>query len=165
LEAKAVPVRLVQAIELGELPLSERLAARINLNTGVDMDWLLRNDVKAPMPRRPFFMKGVTAPTQTHVYVICLLVDAMSRLFAVARKLPRTKARRVLQLAVAEELSKLKKSDANLKAKPMFPTSREVFQYFAEYPAWRDPALEMLDLDYLIRSSEPEEPSKKRQGK
>jgi hypothetical protein len=38
----------VQSVELGKLRLSERLARRIALHTGADLDWLLAGDYKAP---------------------------------------------------------------------------------------------------------------------
>jgi transcriptional regulator with XRE-family HTH domain len=38
----------IQAVELGKLALSSRLAERIALQTGVAADWLLANDYKAP---------------------------------------------------------------------------------------------------------------------
>lgn len=49
----------IQAVELGKLPLSRRLAERISLHTGVSMVWLLNNKYKVPAtcecdPRRPY---------------------------------------------------------------------------------------------------------------
>jgi transcriptional regulator with XRE-family HTH domain len=38
----------VQSIELGKLRLSERLARRIALQTGADLDWLMAGDYKTP---------------------------------------------------------------------------------------------------------------------
>src|SRR3954447_19679671 len=40
--------RTVQAIELGQLPLSEELALRIAKETGVDEGWLLEGDTSVP---------------------------------------------------------------------------------------------------------------------
>ena len=39
----------IQAVELGHLKLSESLALRISLETGVEINWLLRNDLTAPI--------------------------------------------------------------------------------------------------------------------
>lgn len=47
--------RTIQAVELGQLPLSEDLAKAIAEATGVDQGWLLENNPKTP-PR-----KGITA--------------------------------------------------------------------------------------------------------
>jgi transcriptional regulator with XRE-family HTH domain len=49
----------IQAVELGRLSLSPRLAERIALQTGVNMEWLLANNYKASPtsqrdPREPF---------------------------------------------------------------------------------------------------------------
>jgi transcriptional regulator with XRE-family HTH domain len=49
----------IQAVELGKLALSSRLAERIALQTGVAADWLLANNYKAPPksqrdPEEPF---------------------------------------------------------------------------------------------------------------
>src|SRR5436190_17076233 len=38
----------IQAVELGKLQLSQDLATRIQIATGADVGWLLRNDVTAP---------------------------------------------------------------------------------------------------------------------
>lgn len=43
----------IQAIEHGKLKLSVGLALRIADVTGADKDWLLRNDLSAPMPPIP----------------------------------------------------------------------------------------------------------------
>jgi DNA-binding XRE family transcriptional regulator len=43
----------IQSVEVNRLKLSKSLAARISLQTGADMDWLLANDVNIPMPRDP----------------------------------------------------------------------------------------------------------------
>jgi transcriptional regulator with XRE-family HTH domain len=45
--------RTIQAIELGQLPLSEELALRIAAETGVDESWLLEGDASAPPERGP----------------------------------------------------------------------------------------------------------------
>jgi transcriptional regulator with XRE-family HTH domain len=40
----------IQAVEYGKLKLSESLASRIRHETGVDLEWLLSNDVSKPIP-------------------------------------------------------------------------------------------------------------------
>ena len=40
----------IKAIETGKLELSSRLATLISATTGVDRNWLLRNDLAEPMP-------------------------------------------------------------------------------------------------------------------
>jgi transcriptional regulator with XRE-family HTH domain len=50
--------RTVQAIELGTLPLSEDLAAKIAKETAIDLGWLLDNDPDAP-PRNGLTMFGI----------------------------------------------------------------------------------------------------------
>jgi transcriptional regulator with XRE-family HTH domain len=50
-ELAGCSVSTVQAIEVNKLRLSRSLAARISLQTGADMDWLLANDVSVPIPK------------------------------------------------------------------------------------------------------------------
>jgi hypothetical protein len=146
----------IQSVEVNRLKLSKSLAARISLQTGADMDWLLANDVNIPMPPRPFFMDGVTAPLQNYVSTICLLMDVFSRLFAAARRLRSGGARAALELHIAAELDKLKDTVYDPKAEPTDQTSREVFQYFNEHLNLDPKLADMLDLDYLIRTAKPQ---------
>ena len=39
----------IQAVELGKLPLSEKLAKRIEHETGIGLEWLLNNDTRKPL--------------------------------------------------------------------------------------------------------------------
>jgi transcriptional regulator with XRE-family HTH domain len=151
-------VSTIQSVELGRLQLSQGLAARISLGTGVDGQWLFANNSSVPIPERLYFSKGVSsAGLQEHVNTICLLADVFSRLFAVARKLDKTRARDELELIIASELDTFKKSGTDRKAKPLNPTNKEVFQYFAEYPGSLNEELNnLLDIDHLIQTSLPE---------
>ena len=148
-------VSTIQSVELGRLQLSQSLAARISLGTGVNSQWLFANDSSVPMPERLYFSKGVSsAGLQEYVNTICLLADVFSRLFAVARKLDKTGARDELELIIASELDAFKKSGTDRNSKPLNPTNKEVFQYFAEYPGSLIEDLNnLLDLDYLIETS------------
>jgi transcriptional regulator with XRE-family HTH domain len=56
----------IQAVELGKLALSSRLAERIALQTGVAADWLLGNDYKAP----PKSQRDTTEPYTKRDYEI-----------------------------------------------------------------------------------------------
>jgi DNA-binding XRE family transcriptional regulator len=150
-------VATIQSIEVGRLKLSESLAGRISVTTGCDRDWLLRNDVSAPMPPRPFFMKGVASVgLQTYVYRISLLADVFSRLFAECRRLDKSGPRGELERLLATELETLRKTDKNPNARPLHSTSKENFQYFEDYP-WELPEelKYLLDLGYLIETSSP----------
>jgi transcriptional regulator with XRE-family HTH domain len=156
-ELAGCSVASIQSIELNRLKLSKSMAARISNRTGVNFDWLLKNNVTVPMPPRPLFTEGVTRPLQDYVCTICLLAAVFSRLFAAARRLKSTGARQSLELLIAEELDALKKTEHDPKAKPLNPTSREVFQFFDEHPTALDHDLEaLLDLNYLIATAQPQ---------
>src|SRR6266699_5275459 len=57
-ELVAVSRPTIQAVELGKLALSRRLAERVSLHTGVNLGWLLANKHKAAPtwhdPRQPY---------------------------------------------------------------------------------------------------------------
>jgi transcriptional regulator with XRE-family HTH domain len=150
-------VSTIQALEVNRLPLSESLAARISTVTGVDLNWLLANDVTVPMPPRPFFTKGVdTVLMQDYLCTLCLLSDVFSRLFAAARRLPSSGAKQTLELNIAAELHLLKTTEHDPEATPYNRTSKEVFQYFEEYQTLDSELADLLDLDYLIKTSRPQ---------
>ena len=51
----------IQAIELGRLKLSEKLAGMVSLKTGINLAWLLKNDVNQP----PIDIKGKAYTKET----------------------------------------------------------------------------------------------------
>jgi transcriptional regulator with XRE-family HTH domain len=52
----------IQAVELGKLKLSEKLAEHISIKTGIKIDWLLQNDVGQP----PMDVAGAPYTKQTY---------------------------------------------------------------------------------------------------
>jgi transcriptional regulator with XRE-family HTH domain len=150
-------VAAIQSIETGRLKLSKSLAAKISNATGADYSWLLRNDLSAPMPPRPFFSEDIESyGLQRYVNTVCLLIDVFSRLFAVARRLGKTGASEQLELSIATELAALKKADKEKDARPINQTTKDVFAFFARYGGL-DPELDrLLDLDYLIETAPAE---------
>ena len=153
-ELAGCSVSTIQAIEVNKLKLSGSLAARISVTAGVDMDWLLRNNVNEPMPPLPPMKEP--GPLRDYVCTICLLGDVFSRLFAAARRIKTSGARRALELIIAAELDTLKKTPHDPKAEPMNPTSREVFQYFNESMTLDPRLAALLDLDHLIQTAKPQ---------
>jgi transcriptional regulator with XRE-family HTH domain len=154
-------VSTIQSIEANRLKMSSWLAGKISYHTRVDLDWILANDVTVPMPPRRFFMEEKAPKSlgesrqafeeQDYIFQIRLLMDVFSRLFAAARKLEPASDRRLLELTIAEELDRLKKTEGDPKAAPLHPASKDVYQYFDHSPGSLDPDLAgFLDIDSLI---------------
>src|ERR1700747_584422 len=83
----------IKAIEIGKLALSEDLATLISVVLGTDKQWLLDNDLSAPVPASKYFSATISPEEKAYTTTIYLLSDLFKRLFAVARRLRKTNAR------------------------------------------------------------------------
>lgn len=162
-ELAGCSVSTIQAIEVNKLQLSRSLAARISVTTGANLEWLLANDVAVPMPplspRLPYRVgDSESVEQQDYAATVDILIDAFCRLFAAARRLPPGSRLGTLQLIIANELVRLRENEkADPAASPFFWGPRELFQYFKSRTEFVDPELTgMLDLDYLIRTANPQ---------
>jgi hypothetical protein len=130
----------IKAIETGKLALSEDLATLISVLLGTDKQWLLDNDLSAPVPPNKYFSPTIPPEEKAYTTTIVLLTDLFKRLFAVARRLSKTNARTTTELEIAEELEALKKSEGDPKAEPRGRATVATFEFFKNHP-------EQLDLD------------------
>jgi transcriptional regulator with XRE-family HTH domain len=152
-----VAISSIQSIEALRLGLSKQLAARIAVNTGADLEWLLANDVDAPIPelapRLPYRVGNDEGlEQQDYTATVDILVDGFCRLFAAARRLAPSSRRGTLQLIIANELDRLRKAEkADPEAQPFFAAPKELFEYFKSRADFVDADLfGMLNLDHLI---------------
>jgi transcriptional regulator with XRE-family HTH domain len=146
-------VATIQSIELNRLQLSDSLAAQISIRTGVDIDWLLNNDLGVPMPPLglPAMGRDITQldGSLNRAYTMRLLSDLFSRLFAAARSLGGS-ARKGLELSIADELTHLRADPLTVNAGPRFTTQPEIFDFFKANPDVLPAQLRgWLDLEHL----------------
>ncbi len=120
-ELAGCSISSIQAIEVNKLRLSESLAARISVSTGADLNWLLRNDVNEPMPPiKRLRADPPTDPGNADNVTTVVLWMIFDRLFAIARRAPKTEARRMLELNVGWQLDALKNSEGDPDADRFF---------------------------------------------
>jgi transcriptional regulator with XRE-family HTH domain len=155
-----VALSSIQSIEANRLGLSKQLAARICVATGADLEWILANDVAVPMPpltpRLPYRVgDGEGVEQQDYAATVDVLIDGFCRLFAAARRLSPSSRRGALQLIIAQELDRLRKSEkADPEAQPFFTAPKELFEYFKSRTDSVDADLiAMLNLDQLISNA------------
>jgi DNA-binding XRE family transcriptional regulator len=142
----------IKAIETGKLALSEDLATLISVLLGTDKQWLLDNDLSAPVPPSKYFSATISPEEKAYTTTIYLLSDLFKRLFAFARRLRKTNARETLQLEITEELETLKKSEGDPKAEPRGRATVTTFEFFKNHPEQLDLDLaRLINLDFLLR--------------
>jgi transcriptional regulator with XRE-family HTH domain len=141
----------VKAVEIGRLPLSEDLATLISVVLGTDKQWLLKNDLSAPVPPSKYFSATISPEEKAYTATVVLLEDLFSRLFAVARRLRKTNARATMELEIGEKLEALKKSEGDPKAEPRGRATVDTFEFFKNHPELLDHDLaRLINLDFLL---------------
>jgi transcriptional regulator with XRE-family HTH domain len=156
----------IKAIETGKLALSEDLATLISVLLGTDKQWLLDNDLSAPVPPSKYFSATISPEEKAYTTTIYLLSDLFKRLFAVARRLRKTNARETLQSEIAEELETLKKSEGDPKAEPKGRATVTTFEFFKNHPEQLDLDLaRLINLAFLLRDSYARERAIKARGR
>lgn len=145
----------IKAVEIGKLALSDSLASRISYVFGIEKEWLLKNDLKAPLPGNFSQMNqqevlGRAEDTQT-----VLLLELFSRLFAVVAKMKKTPARTMLETVIAIELDGLKKLKKPLPdCQPSGLAGRNSLEFLLQHSDSLDPDLKQwVDLKGLLKSN------------
>jgi DNA-binding XRE family transcriptional regulator len=145
----------IKAIETGKLELSSRLATLISATTGVDRNWLLRNDLAEPMP--PLEPRsGRLAPGEM-AYAVTLTVCALAfeRLCGALRLLKPGPAkemalgvfRQLLDSTIQLEYQR----DSTSMPSPSFSVA--AVEYFTSHPEGFDRELvSLLNSGYLLAS-------------
>jgi transcriptional regulator with XRE-family HTH domain len=91
----------IKSVEIGKLALSESLALRISHSLGVlDKDWLLKNDLTAPIPYRFSSSSPAEADDQTVSGLTVVLVEMFARLFAVVAKMEKSTYRKSIEMFI-----------------------------------------------------------------
>jgi transcriptional regulator with XRE-family HTH domain len=148
-----VTASTIQSIELNRLALSKLLAARISGMTGVDLDWLLKNDLSAPMPEIVNEYEKLDPSIRAHDATIALLGEVFDRLFAAVGRIEKTQARTMLEISIASALDSLRKqTSVNDRVGFGFRTGDITFKFFREHPNKLDPDLrKVLNLDEMAK--------------
>jgi transcriptional regulator with XRE-family HTH domain len=143
-------IATIQSIELNRLKLSKGLAARISLATGVNLDWLLENDINQPMPPLEPVHAGDDGAMSVDACRLFVLQFLFDWLFAIACRQPRSHVRTLLEYQIGWQLDYLKKSEGKGELKSEVTTN--VFEFFAENPDLLDADLKkIINFDYLIQ--------------
>jgi DNA-binding XRE family transcriptional regulator len=144
----------IKAIETGKLALSENLAALIANILGTDKQWLLDNDLSAPMPPREYLSAKFSPEESAHDATVGLLLELFTRLFAAARRLKKSQAQSTIALQVEWELEELKQHDGDPEAEQLKCVGPNVFEFFKNHPELLDPDLgRLINLDFLVKDA------------
>jgi len=144
----------IKAVEIGKLALSEKLATLISDVTGADKKWLLENNLNAPVPALRRSSAGWAPTDRAYDSTCLLLVDLLSRLFAVCRRLREGKGRQNLPRYIKDELELLEKTSYEPDAIQRYRASVGVFEFFAMHPHLLDPDLrQLINLDFLVKDA------------
>jgi DNA-binding XRE family transcriptional regulator len=145
----------VKAIETGKLALSSRLATVISAVTGVDKQWLLRNDLTEPMPPLSPRSGRLRKGEKTYDSTLVLLTSVFERLCHSLRRLkPSVSKNQTIEL-FEKLLGSVEKPEykRELVLEEMAPYAVEAAEYLASHPQEFDPELvNLLNADYLVRS-------------
>lgn len=144
----------VKAVEISKLRLSVNLAALIASVTGVDKEWLLRNDLSEPMPPLERVSAKLAPEDEAYNISIVLLHHLFDRLFASARRLKRTQHRKAVEYFIEEALKNLRETDQQPDADLRYFNSADTFEFFKAHPEFLDPDLgSLIRLDFLIQDA------------
>jgi DNA-binding XRE family transcriptional regulator len=148
-------VATVKAIETAALKLSPRLATLISAVTGVDRDWLLRNDLTEPMPPLTPRSGRLRKGEKTYDSTLLLLAAVFECLCNSLRLLkPSTAKTQTIEL-VKKLLGSVEKPEYKLEPalEVISPYTVEAAEYFASHLKEFDPELaNLLNAEYLVRS-------------
>jgi transcriptional regulator with XRE-family HTH domain len=141
----------IQSIEMLRLKISKRLAARISAATGVNVDWILNNDINVPMPPIQQIDPELEPEKQKGDATIALLFEILSRVFSQIRKLERSPARTTLEIFIGAQLEGLKNHTGSVPwVRKDGATS---YSFLIKYPKALDLDLaEMINLKCLVPS-------------
>jgi transcriptional regulator with XRE-family HTH domain len=156
----------IKSVEIGKLGLSDSLASRISEALRIDKEWLLKNDLDAPLPSPiPWSLPVANlaagkdyAPSDNATYGEAMpevVKELFSRLFAVVAKSERSLERTLMEAFLANELDALKKAkEPTSDYRPRSIANSDAIRYFIQYPDHFDPDLrEWVDLKGLLKSN------------
>jgi transcriptional regulator with XRE-family HTH domain len=139
----------IKAVEIGKLALSDSLASRLSHALGIDKEWLLKNDLSAPLPARYSPPIQEKASDDTAPATAGLLFELFSHLFAVVAKMEKNQLRAALELYLGVQLDGLKKL---AKPVPVTELSRQAIEFLLQHPDLMDPDLKQwVDLNGLLK--------------
>jgi transcriptional regulator with XRE-family HTH domain len=144
----------IKAVEIGKLALSENLATLISEVTGTDKQWLLENNLSAPVP--PLKRLSASWSPEERVYdsIVHLLADLFCRLFAVSRRLQEGEGRRGLQGLIRDELEFLEETGYEPDAIQRYRSSVDAVEFFEIHPQLLDADLrQLINLDFLVKDA------------
>lgn len=151
---KAITVR---SIETGKLALSQRLATLIADVTGADRDWLLSNDLKAPIPPLKRISSAIRPQDFEYGATIELLAELFSRLCAVMRrmrKIPGSHRYCVEELLKADLDALAQSTEADPQADLLNKASIHTIEFFISNPQMLDADLrKLINFDFLLKDS------------
>jgi transcriptional regulator with XRE-family HTH domain len=140
----------IQQIELLKLKLSPKLAAKIALAVGCDLDWLQANDITQPMPpiqRQERHEVKWKPKDPLRAIKVWALQDLFEWLFVIIARMPRNSGRKAIEIHIGSMLDRLQKIE-DPKAQPNCPTS--VFEFIAKHRELFDPDLvNIVNFDFL----------------
>jgi transcriptional regulator with XRE-family HTH domain len=144
----------IKAVEIGKLALSENLAALISEVTGADKNWLLENDLTAPVPALKRLSAGWNPEERVYDCMCHLLADLFSRLFAACRRLREGEGRRGLQGLIKDELKFLEETGYEPDAIQRSRSSVGAVEFFEMHPQLLDADLrQLINLDFLVKDA------------
>jgi DNA-binding XRE family transcriptional regulator len=144
----------IKAVEIGKLALSDNLASLIASITGANKEWLLRNDLSEPMAPLEHTSAKLSPEQEAYDSSIVLLYHLFDRLFAAARRLKPTQARRILVFFIKKHLEFLEQNEQQPDAEYDFDCSRSAFEFFRAHPELLDVDLaSLINLDYIIKDA------------
>jgi transcriptional regulator with XRE-family HTH domain len=142
----------IKAVEIGKLALSESLAIRLSHSLGIyDKDWLLKNDLTAPLP--PGVLRTDRENTASPLFVI--MQELFSRLCAVIAKMERGQTRSLLEYFATSELDAVKNQKEPIPdCEPARLCGSNAIEFFIQNPDLFDPDLrEWINLEGLLKSN------------
>ena len=145
----------IKAVEIGKLALSESLALRISHALGTqDVDWLLKNDLTAPLPA-VHSVRGNQTNASARDAQTAVLGELFSRLFAVVAKMEKSQLRTMIEMHVEVELDALKKEKKAIPdCLPSTLTGSQSIEVFVRNPSLFDPDLrKWVNLKGLLKSN------------
>ena len=146
----------IKSVETGRLQLSESLALRINHALGImDRDWLLKNDLNAPLPKRFEMLKQDSESDKVTANHVVVLMELFSRLFGVVATMEKGNYRRSIEMYIdfcADALRRTKKPDTN--GGPFHLAGSKAIELFVRHPVLFNPNLRSwVNLKGLLRAN------------
>jgi transcriptional regulator with XRE-family HTH domain len=145
----------IKSVEIGKLALSDSLAERISHSLGFhDADWLLKNDLNAPVPGH-FSLPDGQDHKKAPDAQFAVLMELLSRLFAVVDKMGKGQYRNIAEFYIATAADALKKAKEPIPdAQPSHLAGSDSIEFFVQNPNQFDPDLrEWVDLKGLLKSN------------